>query len=74
MSRILTATAMYLNKTPPNGFVFDIPPPYVRGKYFYIWVDEVLQKYRFLGYCVNQYAFRIATLKHDSFTPVENGE
>lgn len=72
MSRVLTVTANYLNKVPPKGYEFDRPQPYIRGKFFYIWINDHIVKHRFLGYCVDQYAFRIATRKEDIWgsTPV----
>ncbi len=69
MNQVLTVTALWYNH--PNS--------YRRGKYFYMYSDNdwTTYKYRFLGYCVNQYAFRIATLRRSQFAaqkPKDKGE
>jgi hypothetical protein len=69
MSRIVTVTAMWLDKLRYDYYSdSNKPVAYIKGKYFYIWTDGVLGKYRFLGYCIDKFAFRIATVKHDSWS------
>jgi hypothetical protein len=67
--RILTVTATGLDRKRADFYTMrNVPLDYIKGKYFYAWIDDHIVKHRFLGYCVNQYAIRIATLKEDRWT------
>jgi hypothetical protein len=69
MSRILTVTAKGLTTLRGDYYTMtNVPKDYIRGKYFYAWHDDHIVKHRFLGYCINQFAIRIATLKEDIWT------
>lgn len=68
-NRILVVTATGLNKLRGDSHTMrNVPLNYIKGKYFYAWIDDHIVKHRFLGYCVNQYAIKIATLKEDRWT------
>lgn len=61
--RILTVTAAWYFK----------PTSWQKGKFFYMYSysDWTIYKYRFLGFCRNSYAFRLAELNRSGFEGAE---